>query len=78
MNDFLTNIREKRFALLELNSLMNHVNAQYKGNPPMEVLTHIAELAKSYCKKYTSAQGHQQETLDFEFHSFCAKNRLPV
>lgn len=78
MNDFLANIREKRFALLELNSIMNHVNTQYKGNPPMEVLTGIAELAKSYSKRFASMQNNSQENLDFELHSFCTKNRLPV
>ena len=76
MNNSLANIREKRFALLELNSLMNHVHTLYKGNPPIEVLTGIAELAKCYSKKYGSAQGNHEDNLTLEFHSFCAKNRL--
>jgi hypothetical protein len=78
MNEFLANIREKRFALLELTSIMNHVNTQYKGNPPIEVLNGIVELAKSYSKKYGSGQGMPEDNSDLEFHSFCVKNKLSL
>ena len=78
MNEFLTNISEKRFALLELTSILNLVNTQYKGNPPIEVLTGIVELAKSYSKRYGSWQGMPEKNPDPEFHSFCAKNKLSL
>lgn len=78
MNDYLTHIREKRFALLELTSIMNHVYTEYKGNPPIEVLTGIAELAKCYSKRYGSSQGMSEENTNLEFHNFCVKNSLSV
>jgi uncharacterized protein YeeX (DUF496 family) len=52
MTEVATNIEERRFALMELNSIMKLMKAEYGDKLPMDVVVRLAELAKMYRAKY--------------------------
>jgi len=52
MTDPTVKITERRFALVELSLINKEIKTKYGENPPLEILTAFAELAKIYRKKY--------------------------
>lgn len=56
MTDIATNIEERRFAMIELESIIKLLKTQYGENLPMEIRVEVAELAQMYRKKYGTSE----------------------
>lgn len=74
MTHVCESIYEQRIALEELNLIRSQIRTQYGGNPPVEVLTTMAELAGLYRQRF--ACGENMPKQYFEFETFCVNNRL--
>lgn len=76
MNTTHNNIEEQRLAMLEMRTILNHVQSIHGANPPADILIAIAELAKANRAKSTTNYRHLNYTAGIE--EFCMKNNLSL
>jgi len=75
MNTTHNNIEEQRLAMLEMRTILNHVQNTHGANPPADILIAIAEVAKANRAKSTTHNRQLNHTAGIE--EFCTKNNLP-
>ena len=75
MNTIHNSIEEQRLAMLEMRTILNHVQTTYGTNIPADILIAIAEVAKANRTKSTPHIRKLNHTVGVE--EFCTKNNLP-
>lgn len=76
MNTIHDSIEEQRWAMLEMRSLLEQVQATYGANPPAEILNAIAQIAKANRSKSTPHTRELNGTVGLD--EFCKKNNLSI
>jgi hypothetical protein len=76
MNTIHNSIEEQRWAMLEMQTLLNQVQNTYGANPPADVLIAIAQIAKANRSK--SMQHIRKLNYTAGIEEFCTKNNLSV
>ncbi|MBO9203398.1 MULTISPECIES: hypothetical protein [Niastella] len=76
MNTIHNSIEEQRLAMLEMRSILNHIESTYGTNIPADILNAIAELAKANRTKSTSHTRELNHTVGVD--EFCKKNNLSL
>lgn len=76
MNTIHTCIEEQRWAMLEMRSLLNQVQSTYGTNPPADILSAIAQIAKANQTKSAPPVRKLNHSVGIE--EFYTKNNLPL
>jgi hypothetical protein len=74
MNTTYNSIEEQRWALLEMRTILNHIESIYGTNPPPDILIAIAQIAKANRTRSTTHSRKLNYTVGIE--EFCTKNNL--
>lgn len=76
MNPIHTCIEEQRLAMLEMRTLLNQVQSTYGTNPPADILSAIAQIAKANRTRSTSPIRKLNHSVGIE--EFFTKNNLSL
>jgi uncharacterized UPF0146 family protein len=74
MNTTQNSIEEQRWAMLEMRTILDHVQSIYGNNPPADILNAIAEVAKANRAKSTIHVRKLNHTVGID--EFCNNNNL--